>query len=201
MNALLLGLSLGLGAGLAPGPLLALVIRSTLQEGVSAGVRVAFSPLLTDLPIIVLALVLAGSLPDRALAGLGVVGGAFVIWLGVEALRESPAPAELERGAAAAQRQILRGALTNALSPHPWVFWITVGAPILAQHGTGGGAAFLVAFYGLLIGTKVAVAVILHAGRDRLARGRGFAVVLRASALLLLGTGVVLLLDGLRGLG
>ncbi|MCW2996303.1 MAG: hypothetical protein JWQ18_3798, partial [Conexibacter sp.] len=31
MHALLLGLSLGLGAGVAPGPLLAVVIRSTLE--------------------------------------------------------------------------------------------------------------------------------------------------------------------------
>jgi threonine/homoserine/homoserine lactone efflux protein len=53
MDSFLLGLSLGLGAGLAPGPLLALVIRSTLQDGAAAGVRVAFSPLVTDVPIIV----------------------------------------------------------------------------------------------------------------------------------------------------
>jgi threonine/homoserine/homoserine lactone efflux protein len=36
MDSFLLGLSLGLGAGLAPGPLLALVIRSTLQDGAAA---------------------------------------------------------------------------------------------------------------------------------------------------------------------
>jgi threonine/homoserine/homoserine lactone efflux protein len=82
VDALLLGLSLGLGAGRAPGPLLALVIRSTLQGGMAAGVRVACSPLVTDVPIVVLAVVLASSLPERALGALGVAGGAFVIWLG-----------------------------------------------------------------------------------------------------------------------
>ena len=78
MDALLLGLSLGLGAGLAPGPLLALVIRSTLQDGMAAGIRVALSPLVTDVPIIVLAVLLAASLPDEALGALGIVGGGFV---------------------------------------------------------------------------------------------------------------------------
>ena len=198
MNALLLGLSLGLGAGLAPGPLLALVIRSTLQDGVAAGIRVAFGPLVTDVPIIVVALLLAASLPDAALGALGIVGGGFVLWLGVEALRESPAPAEAAAGAASPQRDILRGALTNALSPHPWVFWITVGAPVLGKGGIASGALFLGAFYLLLIGTKVAVAGALGAGRDRLVEGRGYVIVLRASALLLLATGILLALEGVR---
>jgi threonine/homoserine/homoserine lactone efflux protein len=161
---------------------------------------VAFSPLLTDLPIILLAVVLASALPDGALGALGIAGGAFVVWLGVEAIRESPAPAEAAVGAASPQRDLLRGALTNALSPHPWVFWISVGAPILAEHGTPGSAAFLGAFYLLLIGTKVAVAGILGAGRDRLIGGRGYALLLRGSALLLLGTGVVLAIEGVRAL-
>jgi threonine/homoserine/homoserine lactone efflux protein len=197
---LALGLSLGLGAGLAPGPLLALVIRSTMQGGIVAGVRVAFSPLVTDIPIIVLALTLAATLPDTALGALGIAGGGFVLWLGVEALRDTPTPAEATTSAPAPQRDILHGAMTNALSPHPWVFWITVGAPILGENGTGGGALFLGAFYLLLIGTKVAIAGALNAGRDRLLQGRGYAIVLRASALLLLATGVLLTIEGLQTL-
>ena len=200
MDSFLLGLSLGLGAGIAPGPLLALVIRSTLQDGVAAGIRMALSPLITDAPIILLAVVLAASLPDAVLGVLGIAGGAFVIWLGVEALRESPALAEAAAGAAAPQRDLLRGALTNALSPHPWVFWITVGAPILAQGDATDAVLFLAAFYLLLIGTKVALALTVGAGRDRLMQGRGYVVLLRASALLLLATGAVLATEGVRAL-
>ena len=201
MDALLLGLSLGLGAGLAPGPLLALVIRSALQDGVAAGVRVAFSPLVTDVPVIVVAVVLASSLPEVALGVLAVAGGGFVIWLGVQALRESPPPAEAAIGAASPRRDLLRGALTNALSPHPWMFWIAVGAPILAGQGPGGGALFLGAFYLVLVGSKVAVAGVVGAGRSSLVGGRGHAVLLRASAVLLIATGVVLAIEGLEKLG
>ena len=70
MHALLLGLSLGIGAGVAPGPLL------------------------TDVPIIGVAAILAAALPEEALAGLGIAGGLFLVWLGVEALRDVPAPVE-----------------------------------------------------------------------------------------------------------
>lgn len=194
MEGLLLGLSLGLGAGLAPGPLLALVIRTAAQDGLRAGVRVAFSPLITDLLIILVALVAARTLPAGALGVLTIAGGAFVVWLGVAALREPPhRPAT-----ASARRDLLRGALTNALSPHPWIFWMTVGAPVLAGGTPAAAVLFLSAFYLLLIGTKVIVAVAVAAGRERLLRGRGYALLLRLAGVLLLVTGVLLLVDGLR---
>lgn len=198
MDLLAVGLSLGLGAGLAPGPLLALVVRSTLQHGRAAGVRAAFGPLVTDLPIIVLALSLAVSLPASVLGVLGVVGGGFVVWLGVEALRETPDPVAASTQVPVPRRDLLQAALVNALSPHPWLFWITVGAPILGQAGAGDGALFLGGFYLLLIGTKAAIAVALGSHRDRLLEGRGYALALRGSAILLIGTGAVLALEGLR---
>ena len=108
--------------------------------------------------------------------------------------------AEAAAGAAAPQRDLLRGAVTNALSPHPWLFWITVGAPILAQGDAADAVLFLGAFYLLLIGSKVLIAVTLGAGRERLMKGRGYAVLLRASGLLLLATGVILAIEGVRAL-
>ena len=41
MRYVLLGLTLGLGSGISPGPLLALVISTTLARGFKAGARVA----------------------------------------------------------------------------------------------------------------------------------------------------------------
>ena len=156
---------------------------------------------MTDVPIIVVAVLLAASLPEEVLGVLGIAGGAFVVWLGIEALRDEPAPAEAAAGAAAPQRDVMRGALTNALSPHPWVFWLTVGAPILAQGTAADAALFLFAFYLLLIGAKVVLALGVGAGRERLMQGRGYLVLLRASAVLLLVTGVLLAYEGVRTLG
>jgi threonine/homoserine/homoserine lactone efflux protein len=200
VHAFLLGISLGLGAGVAPGPLLAVVIRSTLEGGFAAGARVACGPLLTDLPIIAVAAVLAASLPDEALAGLGLVGGLFVLWLGVEALRDLPAPVEAAVGGSTAPASapvsaagaLRRGATVNLLNPHPWVFWIAVGVPVLGDGSAGQAALFLVAFYLMLIGAKVAVAAALGAGRERLLRGAGHRWALRGSGVLLLAAGALL---------
>jgi threonine/homoserine/homoserine lactone efflux protein len=202
VHALLLGLSLGIGAGVAPGPLLAVVIRSTLEGGFAAGARVAVGPLLTDVPIIAVAAILAAALPEEALAGLGVAGGLFLVWLGVEALRDVPAPVEQATSgtAALAAGSFKRGAVVNLLNPHPWVFWIAVGVPILGDGTAGDAALFLVPFYAMLVGSKLTVAALLGAGRERLLRGAGYRWALRGSGVLLVAAGIALAVEGVNQL-
>ena len=59
--ALASGAFLGLSCGLAPGPLLALLLAQTLRHGPREGCKIALTPLVTDAPIIVVALVVAAS--------------------------------------------------------------------------------------------------------------------------------------------
>jgi threonine/homoserine/homoserine lactone efflux protein len=84
LSFLVLGIVLGLSAGLAPGPVLTLVISETLQHGARAGMMVAIAPLLTDAPLILLTLALLSRLAelDGVLGVLSLVGGGFVLFLG-----------------------------------------------------------------------------------------------------------------------
>lgn len=77
------GAMLGLSAGVAPGPLLAMVIAQTLQHNTREGIRVAAAPVLTDLPIIPVGILLFSSLPepDFVLGIMSFVGSAFVMYL------------------------------------------------------------------------------------------------------------------------
>jgi threonine/homoserine/homoserine lactone efflux protein len=166
VDAVALGLALGLGAGLAPGPLLALVVAATLDRGFAAGARVAVAPLVTDAPIVALCVLVLSRLPDPALAGLSFAGAFFVGYLAFDAARRPP-PDAPEPSAA---RDLRRAATVNALSPHPWIFWITVGGPLLVDAADRDpllAVAFLVAFYALLIGTKLVLAGLVAAGRNR----------------------------------
>ena len=54
----LIGTLLGLSAGLSPGPLLTLVVSETFRHDFKAGIKVAISPLITDLPIILLTVII-----------------------------------------------------------------------------------------------------------------------------------------------
>jgi threonine/homoserine/homoserine lactone efflux protein len=168
VDYLVAGIALGLGAGLAPGPLLALVVSTSLSRGFAAGARAALSPLASDVPVVVITVLVLHSLPQSAVAVLGMAGGVFVMWLGVESLREVPTGAD---GARDSGDPLRRGALLNLLSPHPWIFWITVGGPLLVAAWSAGAApalGFLVGFYVLLIGSKVLVAGLVAGGSRRL---------------------------------
>lgn len=170
MDSLALGLALGLGAGLSPGPLLALVLTSSLRHGTRSGMAAAVAPLVSDLPIVLLSVTAVSALPQRLLAAAATAGGLFVIWLGVSAIRDART-AKPEQAPAAPTGTIWRAAAVNALSPHPWVFWLTVGGPVLvtsARAGTASAVAFLVGFYLLLIGAKVALAVVVGRTRHRI---------------------------------
>jgi threonine/homoserine/homoserine lactone efflux protein len=199
-TAFLAGAALGLGAGLAPGPLLGLTITATLRGGVSAGVRTALAPLVTDTPIVLLAVLVVTALPRGIEQFLAVSGGAVVVWFGVEALR-SAKDAELPGAGARSRGDLRRAALVNVLSPHPWLFWLTIGGTQLAGRsrdiGWAGPVLFLAGFYGLLIGAKIAVAVSLHVGR-RWLDTTSYRRLLAASGVLLIGAGLVLASDAVR---
>jgi threonine/homoserine/homoserine lactone efflux protein len=200
-TALASGAFLGLSCGLAPDPLLALLLAQTLRHGPREGCKIALTPLVTDAPIIIVALVVAAKLAElRPLLGIvSLAGGAFVLYLAWDSFR----PVHLgEEAPAERPRSWLKGILTNLLSPHPWLFWLTVGAAILAKAIAQSwlvAAAFLFGFYLLLVGSKVGVALLAGRSRDLLA-GRPYRVVMRVLALLLGVFALLLFREGLRQL-
>ena len=199
---MLLGLSLGFGAGIAPGPLLALVMTTTLQRGLLAGIRVALSPLVTDAPIILLCVLVLTNLPPAFNNIISLIGGLFVIYLGIDGLREARhATLEIKAAADSGARDLLRGALVNALSPHPWLFWLGVGALKVVdawKQSPANAFAFLFGFFLLLIGCKIVIASGLAFGRKWLTLPlyRG---LLTIGGIALLVAGGFLLLEAVRG--
>jgi len=197
---LLLGLALGLGGGLAPGPLMALVFQTTLRRGLGAGLRVAAAPLLTDAPLIVGCLLFLNALPRSVLPAFSLVGGAYVVWLGIGALRQAGADEMESPGAAVSD--VRRGVLTNILSPHPWLFWIVVGGPqlVTALHRSVGlGVVFVVGIYAALVGTKSALACAVAVARTRFDQ-HSLERAARGSGVLLIGAGIYLFAQGVSQL-
>lgn len=198
MTELLLGISLGWAAGIAPGPLLTLVLTTTLRRGTGAGIRVALAPLITDPPIVVVGVAVASGLSARFVAAISVVGAAYLIWLGIsEVAAGRRAELAVEGPVAGGRVDVLRGVLTNVLSPHPWLFWVAVGGPLLVaawDRRPAAGIGFVVAFYLLIVGTKVGLALLVGRGRRRLTV-RWYRVLVQVGGLVLLLLGVGLLWD------
>ncbi len=195
-------LVLGLSAGLSPGPLLTLVIAQTLQHGVKEGIKVAFAPFITDLPIILLSLLVLTRLQNfKIILGvISILGGLFVLHLAYGSLRIK----RLDRPASDAEPQsFYKGALVNALSPHPYLFWLTVGAPTILKawlESPFSAVLFVVAFLGSLVGAKIVLAVMSGKSR-RLLSDRFYAYVLRLLGALLLLFAFLLIKEGADLLG
>ncbi len=200
MTELAAGLSIGLGAGLTPGPLLTLVFTSSIERGFGAGLRVALAPLITDAPIVTLGVIVAGTVPEAAVRGLAMAGGVLVGALGIHTIWRAgaePGPAVSASGA----QDVWRGALVNALSPHPWVFWMAAGGPLLVaawRRNPVLGAAFLAGFYTMLVGSKVVFAWAAARGSGRLSQSWRRGLLVLGGAALVAG-GVVLLWQAAQG--
>jgi threonine/homoserine/homoserine lactone efflux protein len=117
--------------------LLTLVLTQTLRHGPREGIKVAFSPLLTDGPVLV-ASILALSWIQTYPAPMGVIsliGSLVVAFYGYDCFRirgkeTEPVPVS--------PRSLKKGLLANLTNPHMYLFWITVGAPTTVRaHETG----------------------------------------------------------------
>lgn len=202
LHFLSIGLILGISAGLAPGPLLTLVIAESLQHGIRAGVKVALAPLITDLPIILVTLVIVSRLVafQSALGIISLAGGLFLLFSGYQNIRGQGAEAT---SPATPSPSLLKGIMANALNPHPYLFWISVGAPTMAKAATLGVtalAAFIGGFYVALLGAKLLLAMIVGTYRSFLS-GAVYRCTLRLLGLLLWAFAGLLLRDGAQMLG
>lgn len=197
------GAALGFWAGIAPGPLLALVITETMCHGARSGVRVALAPLVTDPPIIALAALAVAGLA-RLSGVLGVVslaGAALLAWLAWETFFARPPEVD---AAPRRCRSLRKGIATNLLNPHPYLFWLTVGAPLLVtahrESGWAGPALYLLAFYAMIVGAKMAVALATARSRAFLV-GPGYRWVMRLMGAVLAWFCLDFALQGLALLG
>ncbi len=197
-----LGIVLGLSAGISPGPLLTLVISETLRHDVRSGVRVALSPIFTDLPIILLTLTILVQLSnfEKILGLISLVGAVVILYMGYESMSAKNIDSDFSK---TRQRSLLKGILANGLSPHPYLFWFSVGGPIMTRAmnvNLTALFAFVGTFYLLLIGSKILLAVLVGRSKSFL-NGKVYLYIIRFLGLVLCFLSLVLFRDGLRLLG
>jgi threonine/homoserine/homoserine lactone efflux protein len=201
---LLQGIGYGFSAAVQPGPFQTYLISQTLLNGWRRTLIAALAPLLSDGLIIVTVLLILTHLPAAFRLALQLAGGVFILYLAWGAFRAwrrfdvvtPPAPA-----AGAGAQSLLRAALMNFLNPNPWIFWSLVTGPILIRawsESPDKGIAFLVGFYGAMIGC-LALIIILFGTARRLGP-RVSRAALGISAVALAGFGIYQLIKGMSAL-
>ncbi len=189
---------MGLSAGLSPGPMLTLVITQTLQHGIREGIKVACAPLLTDVPIIVVCLGILSVFAklNLVLGILALIGGVYLFYLGICSFRftgDDLAVSEVN------PQSLKKGVMINFLNPSPYLFWTSIGGPLVlksADSSLVSAVVFILPFYILLVGSKVVIAVISGKSKDLL-NSNHYRLIIRLLGLVLIGFGVLFWRDGL----
>ncbi len=196
------GCVFGLAGGLTPGPTTTFVIAQTLRFGFRDGLKVAIAPLLTDAPIIAVALLLVGQLTrfEPVLGSITLLGAAFLGYLAAASFKVRGIELPTEK---TEPRSLRKGFMVNLLNPHPYLFWFVIGAPTLLRAASASILAavlFVVGLYVCLIGAKIVVAWLVARSR-RFLKSRGYVYVNRFLGVALALFALLFLRDGLEFLG
>ncbi len=199
---LAMGFVFGLSAGISPGPLLTLVVTETLRHGVKEGIKVAIAPLITDIPIILITTFVLSKFTsiNFFLALMSIAGGLFIGYLAWESLKTKSVVINIAK---AKPQSLQRGIITNALSPHPYLFYFVVGGPIILKAAAINiltPIAFVIAFTATLVGSKIVVALIVEKSRSFL-KSTKYIYTMRILGAILLMFAVVFFKEGIHYLG
>jgi threonine/homoserine/homoserine lactone efflux protein len=169
LTYLILGMTYAFAAAVQPGPIQAYLVSQALSHGWRRTIPAAFSPLVSDGPIIVLVLLVLSRVPAGMMLGLRGAGGIFLLYLAFIAMRTwrhfdqgtaQPAPS--------GRQNLLRATLVNLLNPGPYLGWSLVMGPLLLKgwrEAPAHGIALVVAFYATMVLTQVGIVVLFATAR------------------------------------
>ena len=196
------GAVFGVIGGISPGPLLVLIISESMRHGAHAGIMVAMTPLLTDLPILILAVFLLNQLShfEILLGCISIKDSIFLRRLGWLSLRTAGILLEDEK---LEPHSFLARKMTNYLNPSMYLFWFTFGAPFLVSStldNPGSAIFFIFSFYISIVGAKILIALGV-ARSSRLTEGVWYLRIMKFLGIFLMGFALLFIKDGLGYFG
>ena len=200
MTYLLKAAALGFSAAAMPGTSQAYLINQAARHGWRRAAVVSLAPLLSDGPIVLVAVLVLSAVPAWAMPVLQIVGACFIFYLAYRAicgLLASESDVNVRRGAPS----LLAAVTINLLNPVVYLYWSMVSGPIFVQGwrmSPGWGLGFLACFYGIMVLTSNGIILLVYGLQQIGSRVRfGLQIV---STGLLVGVGIVQLVSGIGGL-
>ena len=163
------GATYAFACAVQPGPFLAYLIAQALAHGWRRTLPMAFAPLLSDGPVILLTLLVLSQLPDWLAPALRLAGGGFLLYLAYGAWQtwRTYDPARLAETASSRQG-VLKAATVNLLNPGPYLGWSLVMGPLLLRgwrETPAHGIALLAGFYGVMVLSLMGVIILFATAR------------------------------------
>ena len=188
---------------ITPGVDMALVTRNALMHGRRAAVMTAFGinvGILFWVLAAALGLAAVVSTSATAFAAIKLAGAAYLVYLGVQALRSArmdrPESEPIPRSGPSSRVAFRQGLVSNILNPKIAVFFTSLLPQFVGMHGSLGDLLLLgLLFNAMGIGWLLCYATAVARGRNVLARPRVRRTLERISGLVLVGLGTRLALE------
>jgi threonine/homoserine/homoserine lactone efflux protein len=143
----------GLSGALAPGPMLTVTISDSMEKGARAGPLIVAGHMITETALILLIFAGLGWLIGSSTAAfiIGLVGGALLIFMGIQIFRNSPdlqnpTPEASEKKVNSKYSSVLNGILSSISNPYFFIWWAAIGAAFMYQGMALAGILGILAF-------------------------------------------------------
>jgi threonine/homoserine/homoserine lactone efflux protein len=193
---------LGVALGASPGPVQLLLFSEASRGGVRRGLlAMAGANATFGVYLLLLAAGLSSLEPSETfLRVVQVIGGGFLVFLAVDALREDRRPEAVDAPRPRVHPSI-RGVVAVLLNPGVYVFLATTGTAIVASAVEEGGRGLaVITVLALLVGVSLmdSAMVLLGAGAHRVSE-RALRILGDVLAIALAALGVWLVVAGITG--
>jgi threonine/homoserine/homoserine lactone efflux protein len=196
------GVTYAFACAVQPGPLFAFLISQTLRLGWRHTLPAAFSPILSDIPIVIVVLFALSRLPSWFGRVLQIAGGLLLLYLAFQAYRRwrrYEGPSEVGKKESI-PKGVFQAALVNILNPGPYLGWGLIMGPLVLKGWREtpiNAVALVVTFYTTMVVCLAGIIVLFGVARNL--GPRVVRVLIAVSVVFLAAFGCYQLWMGIRG--
>ena len=191
IHYIIFGITYAFAAAVQPGPFQTYIISQTLRQGWKRTLPAAFSPLLSDIPILIVTLLLLSRVGQGFFRFLHCGGGMFLLYLSYRSFKAwRNFNAERALGVQSGHQTLFHAAGVNLLNPNPYIGWSLIMGPLFLKgwrETPVHGISLLVAFYCTMIISLAGIIILFAFARNLGPRVNRASLVLSAAALACFG--------------
>jgi len=169
INCLIFGLTYSFACVVQPGPFQAFLFSQSIKNGWRKTIPLVFAPLMSDLPVILLVLLVLTNVPHEVLLILQIVGGLFLLYLAFNAYKAWRTFGPNVNEDLTPQFTVFKAVLVNLLNPNPYLAWSLVLGPLLIKawnEAPANGIVLLISFYGSMVIYSIGLTGLFAAARN-----------------------------------
>ncbi len=166
---LIFGIGYAFACVVQPGPFQVFLFSQSITNGWRKTIPLVFAPLISDIPVIILVLLVLTNVPHKLLLILQCFGGMFLLYLAFNAYKAWHRFSQNVNRDISPHQNVFKAVIINLLNPNPYLGWSMVMGPLLIKAWSEDpvyGIVLLTGFYSSMIIYSMGLVVLFAAARN-----------------------------------